>query len=347
MSRILGAIFLMFAASTISAQVQGPFAQPTAPQVHITNGLIHATVYTPDSEKGFYRGTRFDWAGVIGHLEYAGHNYYGPWFTKTDPNVFDFIYKGDDIVASPCSAAVGPVEEFFTNDKALGFDQAAPGATFIKIGVGVLRRPDSKDYSSYIQYTIVDPGKRTTHATADSVEFTQDVTDPTSGYGYSYKKTIRLVPGKPQMLISHSLTNTGKLPIESNVFDHNFLSLDKLPIGPDLRITLPFKLGIEKPIHGDLGVIEGDSIIYRKQLEGHQSFANVITGFGPTPADYNVKIENARAHAGLSIIGDRPLHSLELWSIRSVVAVEPFIHIAIQPGQTFTWSYTYTYFTLP
>jgi hypothetical protein len=30
-----------------------------------TNGL-KMTVYLPDAEKGFYRGTRFDWSGVIG-----------------------------------------------------------------------------------------------------------------------------------------------------------------------------------------------------------------------------------------------------------------------------------------
>jgi len=333
----------------ISAQQPdlAPFALPTAPSVKITNGVIHATLYTPDPKNGFYRGTRFDWAGVIGHLEYAGHSYYGPWFTKTDPNVFDFIYKENDIVASPCSAAVGPVEEFFTDEKALGFDQAAPGGTFIKIGVGVLRRTDNRDYSSYIQYPIVDPGQRTLHTTADSVTFTQTVNDSSSGYGYLYNKTVRLVPGKPQMLIEHALTNIGKLPIQSNVFDHNFLSLDRLPIGPDLRITLPFKLIPKQPVDTSLGSVDLNTIAYQSQLTGHQTFENVFTGFGTTTADYNIRIENSRAHAGLTITGDRPLHSLELWSIRSVVAVEPFIHIAIQPGQTFTWTYTYTYFTLP
>lgn len=77
------------------------------PKVEIANGLIHATVYPPDSVHGFYKGTRFDWSGIIGRLEYAGHNYYGPWFTKTDPAVSDFVYRGSDsdIVVGPCSAA--------------------------------------------------------------------------------------------------------------------------------------------------------------------------------------------------------------------------------------------------
>jgi hypothetical protein len=36
-----------------------------------------------------------------------------------------------------------------------------------------------------------------------------------------------------------------------------------------------------------------------------------------------------------------------LWSIRSVLAMEPFIAIAIEPGQEFSWTTTYEYFTLP
>ena len=35
------------------------------PQAQISNGTVRATVYLPDAEKGYYRGTRFDWAGVI------------------------------------------------------------------------------------------------------------------------------------------------------------------------------------------------------------------------------------------------------------------------------------------
>src|SRR5262249_11443629 len=55
----------------------------SAPQAEINNGLLKAQLYLPDAQKGFYRGTRFDWSGVIGSLEYQGHRYYGPWFTRT------------------------------------------------------------------------------------------------------------------------------------------------------------------------------------------------------------------------------------------------------------------------
>ena len=37
------------------------------------------------------------------------------------------------------------------------------------------------------------------------------------------------------------------------------------------------------------------------------------------------------------IRGNRPLSDLNLWSIRSVLALEPFISMTIDPGSEFTW----------
>src|SRR5947207_1795928 len=126
------------------------------PSAQIDNGQIRAKIYLPDAKNGFYRSTRFDWSGVIGSLEYKGHNYYGPWFQKIDASVYDFGYDGASVVSAPFTAMVGPGEEYQTDGRALGFDEAKPGGTFIKIGVGVLRRPDEANYDHSKTYEIVD-----------------------------------------------------------------------------------------------------------------------------------------------------------------------------------------------
>ena len=114
-------------------------SQPTMtfPEATISNGQITAKIYLPDPQRGFYRSTRFDWSGMIASLEHNGHQYYGPWFTGSDPSVRDFVYRGQDIVVSAQSGAVGPAEEF---QRPLGYSEAKSGETFVKIGVGVLRK---------------------------------------------------------------------------------------------------------------------------------------------------------------------------------------------------------------
>ena len=53
----------------------------------IDNGKVRAKLYLPDAKDGYYRGTRFDWSGVIASLEAAGHSYFGVWFAKYDPKL--------------------------------------------------------------------------------------------------------------------------------------------------------------------------------------------------------------------------------------------------------------------
>ena len=80
------------------------------PQAEISNSRVRAKLYLPDAQNGYYRGTRFDWSGVIASLECDGHSYFGKWFERYDPKLHDAI--------------TGPVEEFFTNGAGLGYDEA-------------------------------------------------------------------------------------------------------------------------------------------------------------------------------------------------------------------------------
>jgi len=313
------------------------------PHAEITNGQIQAKMYLPDAKNGYYRATRFDWSGVIYSLQYNGHDYYGPWFQKTDPKVHDFVYHGADIVASPCTAITGPVDEFAP----LGWDQAKPGGSFIKIGVGALRRPDGGKYDNYRLYEVIDSGKRTIKQDRESIEFTQELADASSGYAYSYRKTMRLTEGKPEMVMEHSLKNNGSRAIRTSVYNHNFLVLDGQPPGPGFVITVPFQIQSRRPPTKELAEIRGNQIVYLKTLQNRDIVTTPLQGFTQSPKDNDIRIENSRLGAGMRITSDRPLSSESLWSIRAVLAVEPFVSVAIEPGNEFTWKSTYNYYMLP
>jgi hypothetical protein len=312
------------------------------PQAVIENGRITARLYLPDAKAGYYRGTRFDWSGVVASLVFAGHDYYGPWFRAMDPNVHDYTFDGAEVVASPCSAIMGPVEEF----QPLGWDDAPAGGNFIKIGIGALRKEGSR-YDHYKLYDMPNPGKWDIVKKRDSVEFTQMLDDPSSGYGYVYRKTVRLESGRPVMFLEHSLKNTGRRPIRTTVYDHNFLVLDHRPTGPDFTITVPFQIESRRPPQKDLAEIRGNRVVYLRELRPGETAATPLNGFGDTSKDYDIRIENAAAGAGMRITADRPLSSASLWSIRPVVSVEPFIAIDIEPGGEFTWRIRYEYSSLP
>jgi hypothetical protein len=332
------------------------FAQDfsTFPTTEISNGQIQAKIFLPDVDKGFYRSTRFDWSGIIGSLKYKGHVFYEPWFYKIDydatergkPN-YDFGYDDGGVVSAPFTAMAGPGEEFNTNRNALGFDEAKTGGTFIKIGVGVERKVDDSKFDHSKTYEVVDHGKWTTKKTKDSITFTQVLSDPSSGYAYVYTKTVRLLPGQPVMVLEHTLKNTGAKVIDSTVYNHNMFTLDNTPPGPGLVVKFNFPIQAARPPDPNFAEIRGNDLVYIKTLTGKDRVTSGFTGFGPTAADYDFKEENQKLGAGIRVQGDQPISSITLWSIRTVMAIEPFITMHIEPGGTYKWNLKYTYYTMP
>jgi hypothetical protein len=333
---------VLLVATPLAAQT---YPGQSYPQAEISNSVLRAKVYLPDAEKGFYRGMRFDWAGVIGSLEYKGHSYYGPFFEKFDPTVPD-VMIGDPVVAGVNSAASGPVEEFIGKDgSALGYSEAKPGETFCKIGVGSLRKPDNEAYSSYRIYPIVDGGKRTVKSGPDWIEFTQEVKCG-SGYEFSYTKTIRFLKNDPVMTIEHRFVNLGKKVVETQVYDHNFLSIDHQQTGPSVVLSFSFALRSTLDM-GGLGEIRGKELRFPKDLRGSDTFYTEFAGFSNDASDYNIRVENHQSGGAVLIAGDQPLANVGVWAVRTVVAPEPFVNINVPAGHESRWAYKYTFYTVP
>lgn len=312
-----------------------------APHVSLSNGTLAAKVWLPDPQMGFYRGTRFDWSGLVGSLTMGGQEFYGPWFDRTAPDVRDFQYTDEGIVVGPSSATMGPVEEY----DPIGYDDAAPGGTFLKVGIGVLRKIDDKPYDHYRAYPFVDHGKWTTRHTATGITLTQDVNDPASGYGFHYVKEVALAKTGAEMHIRHSLANSGKKPFAITVYDHNFVRLAKGNDG--ITVTLPFAPQPDAAPPPELARIEGNTIAYQRALTGKERVSFLITGYGATAKDYDFTVSNSHTGAAVRVRADQPLARLNLWSIRSVMALEPYVAVALAPGAAKDWTYTYTYTAPP
>lgn len=301
------------------------------PKAEISNGLIHAELMLPDSQHGSYRGTRFDWSGIISSLQFGGHEYFGRWYECHDPKIHDAI--------------TGPVEEFRSNDKGLGYDEAKVGGAFVRIGIGTVRKPDETAYRPFETYDVVDPGKWTIHKHKDWIEFIQQLKSE-EGYAYIYRKTVRLVKGKPEMLIEHSLKNTGKKEIETTQYNHNFFVIDHEVVGPDISVKFPFT-PIAQSGFKDRAEVRGQEIMFPRELVGKNGVFSELGGSRNDVQDYDFRIENSKTGAGVRITGDQPLAKVNFWAISTVAAVEPYILLRIQPGKEAHWTIRYDFYTLP
>ncbi|HBY58357.1 MAG TPA: hypothetical protein DEH78_00955 [Solibacterales bacterium] len=304
-------------------------AQP--PTAEISNRSLKLKLVLPDRDRGYYRGTRFDWSGQVSSLTYQGHQYFGVWFPKYDPLLHDAIQ--------------GPVEEFVKGETSIGYDEAQPGDTFLRLGVGMVRRIDAGPFQRFSTYPIVNHGTWTLRPYADRYEFVHELKD-SSGYGYRYEKTLRLDGAKPRLTIDHVLRNTGRKALETSQYNHNFFTIDGQPTGPDFQVIFPFAVKSARDL-GDKAAVEGNRLIYKRELETGESAFTELSGFGATAKDFDLRIENTKTKAGVRIRGDRPIEKIVYWSIRTTLCPEPYIALRVPPGGVTKWRLTYDFYTLP
>lgn len=312
-----------------------------APQVVLHNQSLRMQVYLPDTAKGFYTGIRFDWSGVIGDLVVAGHHLYRPWFTEVDPAVRDFVYTAEGVTAGANSAATGPVEEFKT---AFGYDTAKVGETYLKVGVGILRKVEDRPASFDTRAELVDGGTWTSKASTTAITFTQTLGKPGDRFAYVYTKTLRLGEGAT-FTMEHRLQNLGTADLSTPLYNHNFLTVDGGDVPAGTAITVPYTLHPRTPPNATQVAIQQHRATYRSGLHGQDKVTFDLQGFGKDVSDYDFAVTEPTAGIVVRVQCDRPLIDASVWSIAPVLAVEPFIQIDAPPSSEFRWTYTYTYST--
>ena len=270
--------------------------------------------------------SRFDWSGQIASLEFHGHNYFGKWFDKYDPEIHDAI--------------LGPVEEFGP----LGYESAKPGDKFIKPGIGVVLKPKEINHNRFGLYKITDHGKWKVKKGKDHVQFKHTL--GYGGYKYEYIKTVKLLRDKPVLELSHSLKNTGQLVIETNMYNHNFFVIDNQPTGPEMEVIFPYKISGEGQGFGTIALIRENRLTFTRDLKkGETVFCGALTGFRDLAEDLDIRVENKKSGAGVRITGDRPLLKLVFWASSSTLCPETYIDIKLQPGEAFSWKFNYEFYT--
>ena len=301
------------------------------PSARITNGVLSADLYLPDPVNGSYRATRFDWSGIIRSLTYEGHSYFGQWYDVHDPLIHDAI--------------TGPVNIFDNSASASGYAAAKPGETFMRIGVGHVEKPEEPAYRETHTYKVVDSGKWHIDQQLNSIQFTQDL-PARGGYGYVYSKTVSLTPGKPEMVLSQELKNTGSKLIDTTVFNHGFFQIDREPAGPGLMWTFHFEPHTPRDFNG-MADIRGHNIVYLRELMPGERVLAPLEGFGASADDHRFAVENLRTGAGVRVAGDHPVVKLTFWSRRMAYSPEASIHLHIAPGETEKWQTRYEFYTAP
>ncbi|MGH7971130.1 MAG: hypothetical protein ACREIC_20600, partial [Limisphaerales bacterium] len=293
----------------------------------LQNQLMKVQFYLPGGEQAYYRGTRFDWSGLVYRVDADGHSFFTEFRKTHDP------LNHDDIC--------GTAEEFGINQPA-GYAEAAAGGLFLKVGIGLLERPDNGAYNFAKRYQIAQEGRWQISRETNQIVFRQDFSG-TDGWAYSYTKTLEIDSSEPVLRIIRVLKNTGTRPIETDHYVHNFLKIDDEAAGHDYTIDFPFvpKLGEGSRTQGCIEVRDR-SLVFLKEVPAGESVWLRVEGFSSTP-DNHITIRNHRTGASLEIATDQPATRMAFFSQDGVLSPEPFVAVNVPPGATKRWTTTYTF----
>lgn len=292
---------------------------------NISCGISSAEILSPEPESPFYRGVRFDRAGLFRRIVHDGHEYSGRWLEGAE---------------EPCrhDNVTGPVEEF----SVIGYDEASVGEGFLKTGVGWLQRPDSAPYDFTRTYTLLDPGKWHVQADSRAVTFRHEFHRETWAYHYSKRVSWQ---AEGVLLLEHELVNTGIGTLSGSVYNHHFFTFDDAGTGVGTEVDFPFEPdGVFRAWPGDsaAGRLTGNGIRISENLVPGQKICIEHLGskdHGPLP--YRFKVKNAKARLGVEVCSDAEACRIQFWGNHKVACVEPFTLFHVLPGQTYKWSVRY------
>lgn len=301
------------------------------PTLILKDGELTVTLLLPDRNKGYYRASRFDWGSMLGQIEYKDCTFLQDWrsYSGRPP-----IGPHDSLVPN---TGTGLAEEFSSPQ---GYKESSINGHFLKIGVGVLMKESEAEYSPATSYKIIDYGKRKIKKRSNSITLTH-IIDTEFGYGYELQRTYRL--DKNKLIVERSLKNIGKNRITTETYAHNFMQFNFQKMNSDYTL----KLLCGKIVSSDPKWTAKNRIhIGHNEVTVSSEMNDFNSSFGTlelSPKCGDFILHNTKTGMSITMHLSAPINSFGIWFWQNAFCPEPKILIDIQPKETFSWSYTYTF----
>jgi hypothetical protein len=290
--------------------------------IHIRSNRLNVEIAAPGT---VYNRTRFDWTGFVTQVTLDGnHTFCVP--EDYDPNMG--------------TGGIGLCNEFGI-EKCIGYEDAKPGESFPKLGIGLLSRPDDGPYNFFKPHTISHQFPIRMEMAENQVRFT---VDPVEWRGYAACETKTLSVAENCLEIVYQLENVGSQPINTHEYCHNFVGIDNQPVGSDYHLSFPFSVKLETINEQlqDVLLIEGQNIGW-KATPQKAFYCRPVGFFKTNQPQWELKL--ASSEVGMREFDDFAPSRIALWGTTHVVSAEIFIDIDLQPGQSQTWTRRFEFFS--
>ena len=264
---------------------------------------------------------RFDRAGFISSIILDGKHS----FCAAEPTN----------LVHPTSGGLGLCNEFKFD---AACDEADAGEMFPKFGIGLFVKPDDKPFCFFHRYDAKPFSIEYEHK-PDSVVFN---TEPMPCLGYALKHTKTITVNDNLLKMRVIIENTGEKTVAMQEYCHNFLTIDRLPLGPAYRVDIP---GLsDRGTEILTGTIKGNGNGYA--FSDYNSRAALVEAAEAELSDtvpFTWKMSNSDSPAFIEVTEYFKPVSLAMWAIDHIISLEVFKGITLKPGQMQEWTRTWLF----
>lgn len=233
--------------------------------------------------------------------------------------------------------------------------EAAPGQEFPKLGVGLLtQRPEGGRYNMWKHYDVTPFPSRVSYD-ADRAVFIQE---PVECLGVAAEIVKEVWLEENTIHTRTTVTNAGERPLELSEYQHNFVSLNGLEIGPGYFLDVPFDAtlhrisksafnldnldNLETRLSGFMET-SGNSVYWLRPMDGH--------GYHKITEKSDLHMENGaywRLRHTVSPLSVKERISFQpsrlvIWGIEHCVCAEVYVPICVPRGGAQTWERTWIF----
>lgn len=277
-----------------------------------------------------YQGARFDWTGFITGIELLDgkHHYCVP----------------ESLIEGEGTNGIGLCNEFGM-DQGIGYDETLPAQKFPKIGVGLLTKPDNREYQFHFPYSIEPYEVIVEQINATTIKFVS-LPRTCQGYAFRLEKQVTLIENS--LHIHYELYNVGSLIVHTTEYCHNFIGIDNHLVSDDYILKFPFKI---EPTYDEPESIQ--NLVFTEQTN------TIISWKQPADAPFYFRSKTPTkltspwlwelihqpSGVGVRETSQFPLKNIAVWGREHVISPETFIEIEVEPGDVFTWTRSYEFFS--
>lgn len=221
---------------------------------------------------------------------------------------------------------------------------AKEGEWFFKPGVGLVKQTSNfQRFNIFGTYEVQPFSVTIEQVNEQSITFSQNGA-VCNGYGADIRKTYHLKDN--QLILDIEVTNIGSERMELSEYQHNFVSLDQLPVGPGYQLTLPFDQNISQLEHATLQwgdeqpmpsavYVQGNTVYWNDTLDNRILYHESYDIDTDAPASWTL----AHTNCPVSIHEETDFtpSMIIVWAVEHCICAELYQTVHLAPGETACW----------